>query len=145
MNISMLSLQWLLMIFILVSNSVTAATSSRIPRLSPVRGNTFLDPEIFPAPVSEDFQTFFYTQTLDHFNYKPESYATFQQRYVVNFKYWAGANSNAPIFVYLGAEAPLDGDLEIIGFLPENALRFKSLLVYIEVDLSHFSSFFTSK
>lgn len=139
MNSSMLSAQWLLPIFIVVSISVTA-TSSKIPRLSPVRGTILLDPEILSAPISEDFQTFFYTQTLDHFNYRPESYSNFQQRYVINFKYWGGSNSNAPIFAYLGAEAPLDGDLPIIGFLPDNALRFKALLVYIEVDIPHFCS-----
>ncbi|KAK1587008.1 hypothetical protein Q3G72_008510 [Acer saccharum] len=33
------------------------------------------------------------------------------QRYVINFKYWGGANANAPIFAYLGAEAPLDEDV----------------------------------
>ncbi|KAJ0083415.1 hypothetical protein Patl1_30536 [Pistacia atlantica] len=77
---SMLSVQWLLLIFIVISISVTS-TSSKIPRLSP---------------------------------------------------YWGGSNSNAPIFAYLGAEAPIDGDLSIIGFLPDNALRFKALLVYIE-------------
>ncbi|XP_031266533.1 lysosomal Pro-X carboxypeptidase-like [Pistacia vera] len=128
---SMLSVQWLLLIFIVISISVTS-TSSKIPRLSPVRGTVLLDPEILSAPISEDFQTFFYTQTLDHFTYRPESYSTFQQRYVINFKYWGGSNSNAPIFAYLGAEAPIDGDLSIIGFLPDNALRFKALLVYIE-------------
>ncbi|KAH9694397.1 hypothetical protein KPL71_022402 [Citrus sinensis] len=60
---------------------------------------------------------------------------TFQQRYVINFKYWgggAGADANAPIFVYLGAEGPLDGDISIIDFLTDNAARFNALLVYIE-------------
>ncbi|KAK9193781.1 hypothetical protein WN944_004480 [Citrus x changshan-huyou] len=61
---------------------------------------------------------------------------TFQQRYVINFKYWgggAGADANAPIFVCLGAEGPLDGDISIIDFLTDNAARFNALLVYIEV------------
>lgn len=136
MSSSMPSLQWLLLIFIVISIPVSADTSFKIPRLSPIRGTILLDPEILSAPISDDFQTFFYTQTLDHFNYRPESYSTFQQRYVINFKYWGGANSNSPIFAYLGAEAPLDGDLSVIGFLPDNALRFKALLVYIEVDIS---------
>ncbi|KAK2643496.1 hypothetical protein Ddye_025259, partial [Dipteronia dyeriana] len=55
----------------------------------------------------------------------------FQQRYVINFKYWGGANANAPIFAYLGAEAPLDEDVGE-GFPKDNASRFKCLLVYIE-------------
>ena len=83
--------------------------------------------------VSDDLETYFYNQTLDHFNYNPESYATFQQRYVINSKYWGGSNSSSPILVYFGAEAPLDGDLAVIGFLDDNAAIFNALLVYIEV------------
>ncbi|KAK3205856.1 hypothetical protein Dsin_019902 [Dipteronia sinensis] len=63
-----------------------------------------------------------YTQTLDHFNYKPESYATFQQKYVFNFKYWGGPNTSSPIYVYTGAEAPIT--LQIDGFIVELASRF---------------------
>lgn len=81
--------------------------------------------------ISNDFKTYFYTQTLDHFNYGPQSYATFKQRYLINYKYWGGAKANSPIFVYFGAEGPLDR--APLGFLPENAPRFKALLVYIEV------------
>nr|GMC46456.1 probable RNA-dependent RNA polymerase 1 [Ipomoea batatas] len=77
-------------------------------------------------------RTFYYTQTLDHFNYAPQSYATFQQRYIVNFKYWSGAQSNSPIFAWLGAEAPIDSNPRAIEFLTNNAPGFKALLVYIE-------------
>ncbi|KAH7531139.1 hypothetical protein JRO89_XSUnG0014700 [Xanthoceras sorbifolium] len=80
----------------------------------------------------KDFRTFFYTQTLDHFNYRPDSYTTFQQRFIINFNYWGGANTSSPIFVYLGAEEALDRDLDLIGFLPDNAPRFNALMVYIE-------------
>jgi lysosomal Pro-X carboxypeptidase len=76
---------------------------------------------------------FYYTQTLDHFNYKPESYTTFRQRYVIDFRYWGGANTSAPIFVFFGAEEDLDDDLDAIGFLSDNAPHFKALLIYIEV------------
>ncbi|KZV14199.1 hypothetical protein F511_44224 [Dorcoceras hygrometricum] len=51
---------------------------------------------------------------------------------MVNSKYWGGANSGYPVFAYLGAESPLDDDLEAIGFLTDNAPSFKALLVYIE-------------
>ncbi|KAE8037534.1 hypothetical protein FH972_010116 [Carpinus fangiana] len=81
---------------------------------------------------TEDFKTFYYTQPLDHFNYRPDSYTTFQQRYLINSKYWGGADSNAPIFAYLGAEESLDVDFSIIGFLNDNALQFKALQLYIE-------------
>ncbi|XP_030522324.1 lysosomal Pro-X carboxypeptidase-like [Rhodamnia argentea] len=103
------------------------------PTLSLQRKNFLQDPErAVSASVSNDFETFFFNQTLDHFNYRPESYTTFRQRYLINSKYWGSANSSAPIFVYLGAEAPIDGDLIGIGFLTDNAAQFEALLVYIE-------------
>ncbi|KAL9416353.1 hypothetical protein AB3S75_039528 [Citrus x aurantiifolia] len=135
MHSSIASFQWLLYIFTVISSLQVSATRFNIPRLSPTRGTILQNPEILSAIISEDFQTFYYNQTLDHFNYRPESYSTFQQRYVINFKYWgggAGADANAPIFVYLGNEGPLDGDISIIGFLTDNAARFNALLVYIE-------------
>ncbi|KAI9196178.1 hypothetical protein LWI28_021676 [Acer negundo] len=77
-----------------------------------------------------DFVAYNYTQTLDHFNYNPESYATFQQKYVLNFKYWGGPNTSSPIFVYTGAEDPIT--FQITGFIVELASRFNGLLLYIE-------------
>ncbi|KAK9184022.1 hypothetical protein WN943_024367 [Citrus x changshan-huyou] len=50
----------------------------------------------------------------------------------LNFPTKIRADANAPIFVYLGAEGPLDGDISIINFLTDNAARFNALLVYIE-------------
>ncbi|KAK9185822.1 hypothetical protein WN943_026181 [Citrus x changshan-huyou] len=135
MHSSIASFQWLLYIFTVISSLQVSAVRFKIPRLSPTRGTILQNPEILSATISEDFQTFYYNQTLDHFNYRPESYSTFQQRYVINFKYWgggAGADANAPIFVYLGAEEALDGDISVIGFLTDNAARFNALLVYIE-------------
>ncbi|CAK9186786.1 unnamed protein product [Ilex paraguariensis] len=117
--------QWLLL---LLFSTAISATPFDTPRLSPFRRTVSEESNT----VSGDFRTFFYTQTLDHFNYRPQSYATFKQRYVMNSKYWGGPKENAPIFVYLGAEAPLDRDLANIGFLTDNAARFKALLVYIE-------------
>ncbi|XP_022730956.1 lysosomal Pro-X carboxypeptidase-like [Durio zibethinus] len=138
MNYPKFSVQWLqfiVMVMVLsISENSCSAGRFDIPRLSPTRGTLILEqPDIVSsASVSEDLRTFYYPQTLDHFNYKPESYSTFQQRYVMNFKYWGGANASAPILAYLGAEAPLDGDLAVIGFLNDNAIRFNALLVYIE-------------
>ncbi|GMY15913.1 lysosomal Pro-X carboxypeptidase-like [Fagus crenata] len=131
MNSPMVSLQCIPFVFLIFLTSVSA-TLVNIPRLSPIRGTFLQDSETVSASISEDFQTFYYDQTLDHFNYRPESYTTFKQRYVINFKYWGGATSHAPIFVYFGAEEPLDDDLFNIGFLPDNALQFKALIVYIE-------------
>ncbi|OIW01984.1 hypothetical protein TanjilG_14015 [Lupinus angustifolius] len=70
-------------------------------------------------------------QRLDHFNYKPDSYSTFPQRYIINFKHWGGAKSNAPIFAYFGAEEPMPEDI-YVGLLEDNAPKFNALVVYIE-------------
>lgn len=78
--------------------------------------------------ASADFETFSYKQALDHFNYNPESYSVFNQKYMINSKYWGGARHMAPIFVYLGAEAPLTtGHL-----LADLAQEFRALLLFIE-------------
>ena len=38
-----------------------------------------------------------------------------------------------PIFVYSGAEAPIDNQIIGVGFLTENAASFNALVVYIEL------------
>ena len=84
------------------------------------------------AELSSDFATYYYNQTLDHFNYRPESYTTFQQRYLINSAYWGGANSSSPIFVYTGDEASIVGVASYAGFMVHLASQFKGLLLYIE-------------
>ncbi|PIA54865.1 hypothetical protein AQUCO_00901040v1 [Aquilegia coerulea] len=84
------------------------------------------------SPALNDLKEVYYTQTLDHFNYRPDSYKTFKQRYFINTKYWGGANSSSPIFAYLGAEQPITNDLVVAGFLNDNAPDFKALIVFIE-------------
>ncbi|XP_073291844.1 uncharacterized protein [Primulina huaijiensis] len=84
------------------------------------------------ANILEDYKTYYYDQTLDHFNYGPESYATFKQRYVIDLKHWGGSNSSSPIFAYFGAEESIDIDLTAIGFINDIAPDFKALAVYIE-------------
>ncbi|KHN33176.1 Lysosomal Pro-X carboxypeptidase [Glycine soja] len=74
----------------------------------------------------------FFTQTLDHFNYNPQSYQTFQQRYLINDTYWGGAKNNAPIFVYMGNEGDIEWFAQNTGFMFETAPYFKALLVFIE-------------
>ena len=126
---------FLLQSFLLLS--LTTATAKRlntIPRLSPIGPRVWRDqPDKTTSGEFdvEDFETFFYNQTLDHFNYRPESYDKFPQRYLINSKYWGGAN--ASILVYLGAEVSIDEDSAAFGFLVDNAVQFKSLLVVIEV------------
>jgi lysosomal Pro-X carboxypeptidase len=128
---------FLLQSFLLFSLTTATATAKRlntIPRHSPIGPRVWRDQpdKTTSCEVDEEgFETCFYNQTLDHFNYRPESYDTFPQRYVINSKYWGGAN--ASILVYLGAEASIDGYRDAAGFLDDNAVQFKSLLVFIEV------------
>nr|WAU86919.1 birch protein [Betula platyphylla] len=126
-------MQSLSLLFLVFSICAAATHSNNIPRLGTTRRTSQREPSQTTSSSSDkNFLTFYYTQQLDHFNYRPDSYTTFQQRYVVNFKYWGGADSNAPIFAYLGAEASLDDDLSSVGFLNDNALHFKALQVFIE-------------
>ncbi|XP_076899353.1 uncharacterized protein LOC143553201 [Bidens hawaiensis] len=123
--------QWLLLFVVTLNPITTISARNKAPPLSPI--NPLLkDQTRVSAAVSNDFETFFYNQTLDHFNYKPESYAKFQQRYIMNSKWWGGANTSAPIFAYLGAEGPIDRDVDILGFHNETAPRFKALVVFLE-------------
>ncbi|KAK7261275.1 hypothetical protein RIF29_27584 [Crotalaria pallida] len=133
-KLSMEHPRMLLFTLLIYSTYVTATHSLTIPRLSaiPEWERTVQDPAVIISSDTEDVKTFYYEQTLDHFNYRPESYTTFQQRYLMNFKYWSGANSSAPIFAYLGDEEPIDNSPISIGFLTDNAASFNALLVYIE-------------
>ena len=113
----------------------TSASSHSYEPITPLIDVDLLpDNSANPTPSSmEGLKTFFYNQTIDHFSYRPESYATFPQRYFVKDKYGGGAKRSSPIFVYLGDEADTDLELPKIGFLEENAPKFNALIVYIEV------------
>lgn len=139
--------QWFLFILLLFSTSSRAKMVHKVPRLDPLPPKFLRDPSKTIASSSsvslKDFQTKYYQQTLDHFNYGLQSYATFKQKYVTNSKYWGGANSSSPILAYLGAESPLSDDHPLsIGSLTDNASRFKALLVYMEVLSIHSSTFY---
>ncbi|KAJ7981088.1 Lysosomal Pro-X carboxypeptidase, partial [Quillaja saponaria] len=98
----------------------------RLSRFDNYQGNRATS---FSALESEELKTYYYNQTLDHFNYMPDSYTTFPQKYVISFKCWGGANASAPIFVMLGAESPLEVGFS---FMTDSAASFNALLVYIE-------------
>ncbi|XP_028777198.1 lysosomal Pro-X carboxypeptidase-like [Neltuma alba] len=133
MKHSSLPFQWLLFVFLIHITCLSETQSITIPGLSAIEGTTLKDQEtLIAASDTGDFKTFYYNQTLDHFNYGHESYTDFQQRYLINFKYWGGANSSAPIFAYFGAEAPLDLILSVVGFPTDNAAAFSALVVFIE-------------
>jgi lysosomal Pro-X carboxypeptidase len=80
------------------------------------------------------YRTKFFTQILDHFNYNPQSYQKFQQRYLINDTYWGGAKKKAPIFVYTGNEGNIEWFTQNTGFMFEQAPNFNALLVFIEVN-----------
>lgn len=83
--------------------------------------------------INKPYKTKYFTQILDHFNYYPKSYDTFQQRYLINDTHWGGANKKAPIFVYTGNEGDIEWFAQNTGFLFDNAPHFNALLVFIEV------------
>ncbi|XP_049353667.1 uncharacterized protein LOC125818170 [Solanum verrucosum] len=128
--------QWLLLL-IFTKTSLIFSKPHKIPRLTPLIENILQDhSNTFSSSINDDlpkeFETYYYKQTLDHFNYGPKSYSTFKQRYIINSKYWGGSNSSSPIFAYLGAESSIDRDPLGIGFLTDFAPQFKALLVYME-------------
>ncbi|XP_030455233.1 uncharacterized protein LOC115676446 [Syzygium oleosum] len=129
-----MTLSWLsLIVSFILSTASVSGQKLYAPALSLHREDVLRDPKhAVSVSITNDFKTFFFNQTLDHFNYRPESYTVFQQRYLINSNYWGGTNSSAPIFVFLGAESPIDGALTRVGFLTENAAQFEALLVYIE-------------
>ncbi|KAK4730686.1 hypothetical protein R3W88_023674 [Solanum pinnatisectum] len=83
--------------------------------------------------IQLNYETKYFTQILDHFNYNPQSYHTFQQRYLLYDKHWGGTKKNAPIFVYIGGEANIEFIIQNIGFMFDFAQHFKALLLFIEV------------
>ncbi|EOY08370.1 Alpha/beta-Hydrolases superfamily protein isoform 2 [Theobroma cacao] len=74
----------------------------------------------------------YFTQILDHFNFNPKSYQTFQHRYLINDTYWSGPEKNSPIFVYTGNEGDIEWFAQNTGFMFDVAPYFKALLVFIE-------------
>ncbi|XP_038716067.1 lysosomal Pro-X carboxypeptidase-like [Tripterygium wilfordii] len=128
MKYSSHSYQWIPLLFSLFFFTFVSATPFILTKL---KGRHYTNRGISSKSLPDDFKTFKYSQTLDHFNYKPESYQKFQQRFVINQKYWDGADgtTSAPIFALLGHEDSLDAS---IGLLTDQAIKFKALLVYIE-------------
>lgn len=117
------------LLFLLVSPYVSA----HIPRLGRLRRPFQNKPQ--ELGMSDELATFYYKQPLDHFNYQPQSDVTFDQRYVIDFKYWKGVNPNTPIFAFFGAEENLDDDIPSIGLPLNFASRYKAMLVYLEVEM----------
>ncbi|OVA14418.1 Peptidase S28 [Macleaya cordata] len=101
--------------------------------MNPRFPSSIVQPEsLLHSTKTKLYQAEYFTQILDHFNYHPQSYQTFQQRYLINTKYWGGAEKNAPIFVYTGNEGDIEWFAQNTGFMFEIAPHFKALLVFLE-------------
>ncbi|KAJ7571635.1 hypothetical protein O6H91_01G170100 [Diphasiastrum complanatum] len=84
-----------------------------------------------PLSKVPPYETFYFTQLLDHFTFSHPQ-ATFQQKYLVNKEFWHGAQKAGPIFLYCGNEAEIEYFADISGFLLEIARRFGALLIFAE-------------
>lgn len=79
-----------------------------------------------------EYETKYFTQRLDHFSFKNYENSTFQQRYLINDKYWLGAERMGPIFLYCGNEGYIDWFAVNTGFMWDIAPQFGALLVFPE-------------
>ncbi|KAK7267031.1 hypothetical protein RIF29_19695 [Crotalaria pallida] len=116
---------------VLFSLLFTLVHTTPLPRFPSSR----VHPELQLSSASSEktlYKTKFFTQILDHFNFNPQSYQTFQQRYLINNTYWGGAQKKAPIFVYTGNEGNIEWFTQNTGFMFEKAPHFKAFLVFIE-------------
>ncbi|RID73877.1 hypothetical protein BRARA_B01002 [Brassica rapa] len=104
-------------VFTILSPYFVSLTHSKVARLG-ISTTTRPTETVFASADNSDLNFFYYDQNLDHFTFTPKSYQTFQQRYVINAKHWAGFKANAPILAFLGRK--------------HNGPRLKALLVYIE-------------
>ena len=115
-------------------SSVSISLSKITPRFPP----SVISPEKLSESLSTTknklYKTSYFTQTLDHFNFNPKSYQTFQQRYLINDTFWGGAKNNAPIFVYTGNEGEIEWFAQNTGFMYEIAPHFKALIIFLEVN-----------
>ncbi|KVH90618.1 Peptidase S28 [Cynara cardunculus var. scolymus] len=123
---------WLLPFFssLIFSQSITSSFAKFPPWYFP---SSMIRPETPSSPdKNELYKTKYFTQILDHFNYNPQSYQTFQQRYLINDTFWGGPKTKAPIFVYTGNEGNIEWFAQNTGFMFDIAPEFKALLVFIE-------------
>nr|GLL34018.1 lysosomal Pro-X carboxypeptidase-like [Ipomoea trifida] len=104
-----LVIQFLSLLILFSTTSLSLNPHHNIPLPRPLSSSSVSD------STAAYVTTGYYRQTLDHFNYAPQSYATFSQKYVVNSQYWGGAQSNFPIFAYLGPEVAIDNDVTFYG------------------------------
>ncbi|GER41869.1 serine carboxypeptidase S28 family protein [Striga asiatica] len=132
---------WLMLVFMLSGSFCPKSFSTHVTNtkktkpigfpfsfIQPEQAQASLDAKAVVRPYKEKF----YTQILDHFNFNPNSYSTFQQRYLINDTFWDGPKGNFPIFVYTGNEGGIEWFAQNTGFMFEIAPVFRAMLVFIE-------------
>jgi hypothetical protein len=67
----------------------------KVPRVQRTTNASTAD-QISVAPHS--YRTEYFSQTLDHFTFRPEGSTTFQQRYLINDDHWL-REGHGPIFL----------------------------------------------
>uniref|UniRef100_A0A803QLA6 Lysosomal Pro-X carboxypeptidase n=1 Tax=Cannabis sativa TaxID=3483 RepID=A0A803QLA6_CANSA len=121
------SFQWLFLL------CLVSSVPFSLSRITPRFPSSLISPEkVSVSTTTKLYKTSYFTQTLDHFNFLPQSYQTFQQRYLINDTFWGGAKTKAPIFVYTGNEGEIEWFAQNTGFMFETAPHFKALLVFLE-------------
>ncbi|KAL2630233.1 hypothetical protein R1flu_014919 [Riccia fluitans] len=75
------------------------------------------------------WETRWHEQILDHFSSRN---TTFKQKYLFANQHWAGAEKQAPIFLYCGNEGNIEWFAENSGFIWDIAPRYGALLVFPE-------------
>jgi len=123
-----------ILILVSLGTSESVPLKSSLIRFSPTRKwNRGAATVLASASVSAaKYDVRYYTQILDHFSFVPESYQTFQQKYLINSDHWGGASAKSPIFVYTGNEGFIEWFTENTGFMFDIAPQFKAMLVFIE-------------
>ncbi|XP_022094668.1 dipeptidyl peptidase 2-like [Acanthaster planci] len=82
------------------------------------------------ASCTYDYETKYYDQIIDHFNFASHDNKTYKQRYLVSDKHWKVGKG--PIFFYTGNEGPINMFLENTGFMYDIAPEFSALLIFAE-------------
>lgn len=122
----------ILILVSLVGNSDSVPPKRSLFRVSPTRKWKISAATLPASSPAAKYHVRNFTQILDHYSFVPESYQTFQQRYLINSDHWGGASTKSPIFVYTGNEGFIEWFTENTGFMFDIAPQFKALLVFIE-------------
>ncbi|XP_019623972.1 PREDICTED: dipeptidyl peptidase 2-like [Branchiostoma belcheri] len=75
------------------------------------------------------YETRYFHQYLDHFNFASRGAGTFKERVLVSDAFW---RSGGPIFFYTGNEGPITRLWNEIGFMKDLAEQFEALIVFAE-------------